>query len=356
MKIVWKVSVTGLFLIVISLPALADDYNSSLPISTEPSELASPALEPSEQDSFHKLKSRVREIVDENDRLSTEYTSFQETIEKLQSVIAELDKKSKEWKGDTSSFDESISEYKERLGSLNREIKILESEVDLKGKKTASLKEDKVKLDQEEKAWQDQIVQLKVQIEALEAGQKNQEEASQQRINQQGDELTKLKTELAQNQQEEKRLEEKLIALRSQTESSPRALAQLREENRKLQKQISDANENRQEALKKIKHARNQTERIEATIQNKYLMRLQERDLIERKVSALEDDLKDINDTTNISMDVQEQKKILMNEFISLHDVNETLRIKTDELKNQIAGMKKDIAMLEGLQAIQKKP
>lgn len=293
-------------------------------------------------------KADVKGLLEENEKLNSEYVSLKEKHANLKDILNQLNAEIKDQEQENARLKKRRQEQLRNMDFLYAQTGASRKEIEVHKAKRNELKKQLDNIEEKNRLWQLKVNDMEMQRRDLLLDLKLQEISRQEIREVSDDEIVELKERLRKSKREEEKLSGKAAALRGQSGVLPKEITDIESENKALELQIVQVKKKRDKKLRANKLLRRESERLKNTANKVPARLLKEKRSLEVEVVKLERRLSKVRESVSKSKSILQKKRQLMDEIMSLDSENQKLRNSIADFMKEITSIKAEISDIEG--------
>ncbi len=293
--------------------------------------------------SLEQLKSKAQFLLQENQKLQSEYQTLSEKINTAQGSIEQLDKDIDE-QGKVNAKLKTM--YDEKIKSTepeNSEVTRLKAEVADIEKANAKLRQDLAMAESAAAGSEKEMQALEAQKQTLSSEIQQRQELYQDFLNQGTAAFKDKKGQLTEFQKKEEELQAGIEGLEKKAALLPGKVDEMAKQNHQLEDEASALKRQKSEQERKNEVLRRENQKLQQTGQIVSSQIVRERWQLEREVKLLTQELDSARNSVQQSSNIIAMKRELMDKIMVLDAENQKLRDQVSQLMEEVKSKKQDM-------------
>lgn len=297
------------------------------------------------------VQAETKVLLEENEKLSAEYTGLQEKLSGTQAALNKLREEVARQEAENNRLSQKQQAQIQGASSSQENVRKLQKEIAEFEIQNAQLKKQLEALEEKNRIWETQNSNLQVQKREVLLDMKLQEFAQEDSGVQEDAELRALTKQLSDAQAKEKALNKTIQDLSAQSSGVPEEVEKLKAENKDLADQVLRLDAERQQKEKESKRLDQETRSLASLSQQVPPDLAKKKKMLTEQVVKLENQLESIRATVTQAKATLAKKHQLMDEIMRLDSENQDIRSRIDDLMKQIDQIKNQEASPEDIPA-----
>jgi len=282
------------------------------------------------------IKSQIALLVEENQRLSSEYRSLQQEYADLQKVVKQNENEMREIELESNSRSareeeqkQLVKTYYEDLDGINNHILIQESQ-------NMYLRGELLDVEESQGLMRFQLADLQNQKRELELQLKTKEFYSEEEHQKFQGEINSLKKKLKSYLEKEEEMMSQIREQEQGNSSLPQSVEKLRQKNEEFNDELTDLQRKKDFKSREVEALEAKRLFLSESVKALKEQKEKERVALQQRLEQLETEYAALNDTVTLVLLRQSVKRKLLDETIKMDKENQILRDRIAGLKEKI--------------------
>ncbi len=285
--------------------------------------------EPKWQQTLDEVAAQTKELLTENEKLSSEYEFLQEKVSVLKADLEKTRAEIKQIEGKKQKAMPPSGQYKDQTAEASAKMADLQKQIEQMGAGNQDLEKELADIQEKNRLWRMKVSALETQKRDAKLDANYKEAATDAGLD---DQTQSLQAQLDKSLADEKELKEALKKVSAQSESLPQDTGDFKKKNRDLQERlkvlkrdIAAAQIENQKLAKSAKKSKPKSQGVSESL-------LRQKKTLEAEVEKLTKQLDSVGKAVGQSKEALEKKRQLMDQIMHLDAENQELHAKIDAL------------------------
>lgn len=291
--------------------------------------------EPHWAKTLESIKSDVDRIIRENNALQVEYNTLKERILDVQTSIDAHKLENQKIEQDIARTQRLISQEQLTRDAMAQKLERLTQEGLTSQAKIDALKDQLATYDEKMRLWTLQINDLELEKKQLDLELQAQEDLQRALESGQADEVARMREKIAAAQTQTAQEQQAADGEQAQNRQAKEEVDQLIAENKALEDKIAELQQ--QKAAQLVVNDEWRRKNAQQGMPAEYAQKMKEKKALESDIVKLEAQLDEVKRSVEQSLEVQNKRRGLLDQILSLDKENRELRKKISDLKAKMA-------------------